>query len=587
VNLINKNFKIMKHYLSYLSTIVLFALISICTVNAQTSKGDTLFITTVEAMEIPLNEIIAGDTTASGDRQHKVYELEPDGWYSLSGTLNTSSYDLNLVSSKRTSTDQMRPILLFKEEFAGWALIESGKNVYLEGLHIMEAAETEGGNLGPWARAGLNLWPAGENQAVTMHDMVLDFSHSMWLAGAKNGLKLTLTNNLVRFRGGVNNDWWNGFAFVPNNIKDIEVYVENCTFYQSHFIAFNFGETIQKSLIIKNCTFVDNTHHLFVGKEWMNAEFSNNLFVNAFTNGETIGLRSGRDIDMPYGVINLDTMYYEIIQINDTTTALGNPLLEEEATRIVKVLNNNNYVNPKIKEFWQWAMNYDGSSDNDSVKYYDQYLVADPDFYDGFMNSRAQGMFANKDAYPNLSIENTTSLDPGFIDYPDFSDEMIMWAKVMYGPEGAADVKENYMPKIFQDPDGNVLMPTDPMVYNLKYTNTTLLQAATDGGPIGDRTWFLENGYNNIDVAKAAELKFNTNAVSIFNQIDKFLNVYPNPVTGNFINIDGTENEAKIIYNVSGSVVLTSNENSIDISKLNSGIYIIKSGDKTSRFIKQ
>jgi len=573
----------MKHFLSFSIVFAFMVTYMASIANAQVSKGDTLFITTADAIAVPLNEIIASDTTDLGARKHKVYELEPDGWYSLSGTLNTSTYELNMVGGKRTSSDQMRPVLLFKEEFGGWALIESGKDVYLEGIHIMEIAETEGGNLGPWARAGLNLWPAGENQTVTMHDMVLDFSHSMWLAGAKNGLKLNLSNILMRFRGGVNNDWWNGFAFVPNAINDIEVNVENCTFYQSHFLTFNFGETTQKSLKISNCTFVDNTHHLFVGKEWMNAEFSNNLFVNAFTNGErAVDRGDGRDADMPYSIINLDTMYFEIIQINDSTTALGEPYLDQEAARNVKVLNNNNYVHPDIKKFWNWAMEYD-----ESDGYYEGYLAADPDFYDGFMNSRTQGMFANKEAYPNLVHENSSSLDPGFIDYSDYSEEMIMWAKVMYGPEGAEDVKENNMPRIFQDPDGNVLMPTNPMIYNLKYANATLLKAATDGGPIGDRTWFLENGYNNIDVAKAAELEFNTSAVSIINNINKVLNVYPNPVSGNFINIEGAENEFKTIYSVAGSLILTSKENSIDISHLNSGIYIIKSGGKASRFIKK
>lgn len=214
----------MKNYLFFLVLFTSMTIFSVNIVNAQTSNGDTLFITSADAMDVPLNEIIAGDTTSTGERQHKVYKLEVDGWYSLSGTLNASSYDLTIVGEKRTSPDQLRPVMLFKEEFSGWNILDAGKDLHLEGIHIMEIAETEGGNLGPWARAGISLYSAGENQSVTMHDMVLDFSRSMWLAGAKNGLKLNLSNILMRFRGGINNDWWNGFAFVPNNIKDI------CTF---------------------------------------------------------------------------------------------------------------------------------------------------------------------------------------------------------------------------------------------------------------------------------------------------------------------------------------------------------------------
>lgn len=567
--------------------LLMFVGLFINQLSAQTSNGDTLIISHDDAMNLPVNEIIAGDTTAAGERIHKVYQLEPNGWYPFSAELAPITYDLNLVGGKRTSPDQFRPILLFSQDNEGWSLINAGQDVTLKGLHIMEVAETEGGALGPWARAGLNVWPAGENQTIILHDMILDFSHSMWLAGAKNGLKLDISNTLVRFRGSINNDWWNGFAFVPNQIDNIEVNVENTTFYQGHFIAFNLGETTQNSLKINNCTFVDNTHHLFVGKEWMNAEFTNNLFVNAFTNGETAALRGdGRDADVPYGIINMDTMYFEIIEVNDTTFINGDPLMEQEAERVVKVLNNNNYVHPDIKEFWDFATNYDGSDDipEDTIYYYDEYMATDPDFHDGLMNFRAQGMFENDEAYPYLEIENTTSLDPGFVNYPDFSAEMIMWAKVMYGPEGHPDVREQNMPKIFQDPDGNVLVPTDPMIYDLKYTNPTLLTAATHGGPIGDLTWFIEDGYNNVDIAAGiADLNIGTN-VSDDLQLP-VVSVYPNPVKDDILNINGAQGKLKVLYNIAGQTVISTIEEQINVSDLSKGIYILKVENESHKII--
>jgi len=62
--------------------------------------------------------------------------------------------------------------------------------------------------------------------------------------------------------------------------------------------------------------------------------------------------------------------------------------------------------------------------------------------------------------------------------------------------------------------------------------------------------------------------------------------VYPNP-SSEVINIESLGLELFEIYDVSGSLILTSSKALINIKNLNNGIYVIKQGTRTTRFIKQ
>ncbi len=556
----------MKRILTFTMFAIAIACFSTTRISAQTSKGDTLVITSEEAFETPLNEIIAADTNADGSQIHKVYELEPDGWYAMSATLDASTFDLNIYGGKR-SEGQMRPIILFREEVEGWQMINALQDLTLNGIWIMQIAETEGGAIGPWARAGISL--GSENQTVEIHDVVWDFNTASGLYNAKDGLNMNVSNVLMRFSGDPSNSWWNGFGIVTESIELDTVIIENSTFYQGNFFWFNFFGTSQNLLKIDHCTFVDHTHFPIHGSSYNNAEFTNNIFVNAFTNGEDEAARSGQDPDgLPYGIISIDTIHTVV----DTVTGERAWDPDMEAERNFLVANNNNYVNPDIKEYWDWAMNYDSSSDS---AYWD-FKVADPEYYDGFMNSRVKAMFEDDDTWPGLVHENTTSVNPGFVDYPDLSAELIQHSKHFYGPEGEPKAQ------IFFDPDGEPLIPTDPMVYNLKYTNETLLTASTTGGPIGDLTWFLDDGYNSPNVTTEPIVS----SVEEWVRFPKII-VYPNPVSGNLLKIKGAENMEKTVIDITGKIILSTKKNQIDLTEYSSGVYFIKIGESMHKIIRE
>ena len=133
------------------------------------------------------------------------------------------------------------------------------------------------------------------------------------------------------------------------------------------------------------------------------------------------------------------------------------------------------------------------------------------------------------------------------------------------------------------------LSPTDPMVYNLKITNAALRTASTTGGPIGDLTWELANGYNSTQ----AEILTDVKKVDELPTAFKLDQNYPNPfnptTTINFA-VPKADNVQLVVYNILGQKVATLVNNfmnagtytvNFNASKLSSGVYIysIESGN--------
>jgi hypothetical protein len=269
---------------------------------------------------------------------------------------------------------------------------------------------------------------------------------------------------------------------------------------------------------------------------------------------------------LPFGVLDVDTIFTDN--------------MSEEANRVLVVKNNNNFVKQNIKDYWAVCV-------ADQAKYH-EFRAPDPTFYDGFMNSRSRAMFENDTDWPGLELENTTSLDPQFADYFDYSDTLINYSKYFY-KYAWPDAKPT---KFMMDPaDANPYTPTDPMFYDLKVTNTTLRTASTSGSVIGDLTWELENGYNSTQT----EIATKVSEESLI-QPDEFvlLQNYPNPfnpATTISFNIPVSEKVTLEVYNALGQKVSTIlKEKSLRAgthilkfngSKLTSGIYFyrINAGD--------
>jgi hypothetical protein len=533
------------------------------TILATDEKTDTLVIHQTDQDAMPFNEIIAADTNADGSRKHLVYELDPDGWYPLSGELAAATYDLNIVGGKRTA-GQSRPVILVKDPFGGWWMLNAGENVRMEGVHFMQAQETIGGNIGPWARSGLVL--NSENKNVVFHDCIWDFTTGFSALMNKNGLNLKVTNCLFRFSKPTDNAVWAGQGLDVSSAQIDTVIIQNCTWYGGGPFMLKTWAATEKLFKMDHCTIVDFVQWPFHGVQWVNSEFTNNVFYNAYTMGEDSAQVKGQDPELlPFGVINIDTLYIDSLGVVD---------MAKEATRNLLVSNNNNFVKQNIKDYWAVA-----TAPADQIKYH-FFRAPDPTFHDGLMNSRSRAMFENDAAWPGLILENTTSLDPQFENYFDYSDTLINYSKYYY-KYAWPDAKAT---KFMLDPDGEPLMPTDPMVYNLKVTNSSLRNASTTGGVIGDLTWELPNGYNSLQSDIATDVKETRLQPDEFALGQNYPNPF-NPTTKIEFAVPASGNVSLKVFNVLGQEVTTLinkqmqagvHQVNFDASKLSSGLYIYK-----------
>ena len=533
---------------------------------ATTEKGDTLVIHAQDQQSTPWNEIVMGDTNASGVRNHMVYELDPGGWYPMSSTLTSGENDLHIIGGKRTA-GQSRPYILVDDEFGNngyWYMFSAGMDVTFEGLHVMQIAATIGGNIGAWARAGLEL--TGTNAHVVFHDCIWDFTTGFTAAMTKDGTNLKVTNCLFRFNKPLDNAVWAGQGLDVSAATLDTVIIKNCTWYGGGPFMLKTWESTEEFFQMDHVSIVDFVQWPIHGVHWVNSEFTNNLFYNAYTMGEDSAQIKGQDPDLlPFGVIDIDTLYFDENQNMDAT---------REAARNVLVSNNNNFTSQVIKDYWAVA-----TAEADQEKYH-FFKATDPTFYDGFMNTRTRAMFEDDATWPGLVMQNTTSLDPEFTDYFDYADTLVQYSKAFYIYAWPGTDSTSFM----MDPDGEPLNPTDPMYYDMKITNSTLRTASTSGGPIGDLTWELADGYNSTQAEILTDVKETPELPSAFVLKQNYPNPF-NPTTNIEFSIPESGIVTLKVYNILGQEVATlvnkqmatgSYQVDFDASKLSSGVYIYR-----------
>lgn len=133
-------------------------------------------------------------------------------------------------------------------------------------------------------------------------------------------------------------------------------------------------------------------------------------------------------------------------------------------------------------------------------------------------------------------------------------------------------------------------------IVNISFYNGANVDTNYDGNPDGNLQAIYDLGSFNVAWGISPEDSLNyvnwahgivTANSNVF--INNDIMIYPNPAT-NFINVENVKQYKTIrIFNVGGELIKTINNknNHIDISTLNSGVYIIKSGSRAGKFTKQ
>ncbi len=494
-------------------------------------SSDTLYVSAMPPGNI--NNVIAGDTTATGARKdpNRVYVLQQTGsvdtTYFFTATINLfanfSGGTLTIIGKNNPVTG-MPPVI---EPF-----------ILTDNTTPARFAECDDGNI-----SLNNLYFLGERTdglITTGDDRILDgIPVHAWLR-----INHCVFDNftagqgaLISYGGDSNSVYITNTEFrniqsqasFPTNIIFAEA-ADTLQFVNDTFFGISFGIWGNDNL-----QYLQFEHNTMVGCAWMplrvyqvdSAVISNNIFYDTYAWGlDSNSVRFGGLGNDPPAVIDLDSL----LQFSQP------PYNLTEAGRKITV-DNNAY-------FWQSGIDSTIAAIDDSAK---DYIVPPT-----WMDSLTTAMFADKTVWPGFSASNNVKADPGFsasivgpmvtgLDaytlarWSGTISTSTLWRQDITNPADVfGPVSKNWAQK------QGYAVPE-----NLAYTNSSLMTMGTDGKPLGDLNWY----------PTLLAVKQPVNAVpTSFTLSQNYPNPF-NPSTVIKVGLKQSGNVSLKIYNVLGEAV--------------------------------
>jgi hypothetical protein len=234
-----------------------------------------------------------------------------------------------------------------------------------------------------------------------------------------------------------------------------------------------------------NTVFMMTKAALFTLQQLYNVKITNNICYGVFA----IGL----DSSTAYNIANQNANFYSlpaVVELDTLGSMKGDPWFFTEAGRTISVQNN--------AYFWPVSMHNRWSEINAAAAATPALgRIVEPTF----VETRVPGMLTDKVTWPGILFASNLNVDPGFdADMVQHAaDTMLNFGKVVWSTGSGAGVR----PYLYKSDPLNMFagVPANwkttksyPVIENLRYSNTSLQHAATDGKAIGDLNWFPEQG---------------------------------------------------------------------------------------------
>jgi len=565
-----------------LSAILMVLLASSSVLFAQTSvSGDTLIIGPLNSDGQPLgalNEAISADTTATGERLHKVYKLQRNAQYILTEVIQG---DFPLVIVADAPDDENRPPIVrcgVKQDGSSvnrwWILYDDAtfKNIWVSGINLDGTGPID------WISQEVN----STHKTITYDGCIIEFPYTWWSMFADWG-----TNNVYKdinciFMniGNPTGAIWNGAIYNGGTIDSL--IEKNCTFYNFGCFATN-GTTFYVEL--DQNTFVNSVVHPVESHSDVIKVYTNNIFVNchAFSDDkdevkrhfdtEVKGLMNYAEIQ--FDPQQLDSLYGPGGAYGKNYDPNGDGTLTEG--ELAWTLRNNNwYYTQPIKDYWAqfpqvipnpWMNNYnkamfasatetsDWTWDLKKYTWADSNgnIITDPTNYDTLMIVDSTVAPQVHEPFIYFSEENTTNMDPGLVNINGtdalLAQNCINMRDDSYGLPAGDPVK-------FHGID-NYLAFTWPVTFDLGFTEASLLTGSDDGLPIGDLFHWFPASYDQwVIIHGTAVEDNNTSAPADFVLYSNYPNPF-NPTTTIKYDINTMGNVKLTVHNVLGEQVKT------------------------------
>lgn len=431
---------------------------------------------------LTIEKFISGDTTATGTRKNpnRVYFLQQ------TGSLDTEYYyydpifaksNINILGKVNPVTGHppvIQPMIRADNSAPSNFISSSGKNVTftLRNLYFL------GTRYDSVQATGDLLVLKGDTTTVIIDHCVIDQANGNLANFNGNWNKYYLTN--TEYRNGSNQFWQSGNGmWATNGVPMDTVVIHNNTFFCMGRAIYG-GPAYYRYLIFDHNTCFLGTGGLLLSPFQSNAVISNNIFYGVIAHGcdssyiKTAGANAAKE---GFGVVMMDSL-----------AAVGTKYGITEAQRKVVVTNNVYYWPQAFYTYWK--------SFNDTSKT----IRIVPPYW---MNQATVNKFNDKVHWPGISAAHNDSTDPGFpasIAGPAV-DSLVKFVKLIGYPAGNAGSYRWWQLRTDPYPTGvfrqfpttwNSWSKGYPVPENMRYTNTALQTAGSDGKALGDLNWFPE-----------------------------------------------------------------------------------------------
>ena len=413
---------------------------------------------------------VANDTARTEGR---IYVLKRGGFYYNEEHVSNSGFNLRIVgqTAEEGAASGENVCGAGGDEDCGPAIIQrfQREDGSVDGLMIESSGDGDGG------LTLKNLWLIGQdntgggqyepivinssNSRFIFDNVIFDRNTWHHLGFKQSGNDIFITNSLFRnLTDGT--QIWSGRAIRLEGGADTLAF-ENNTFMNLTSFPFQSEAEPVEYFLFNHNTLVNFGRNFNAGNIWKRAYVANNLLVNPFWQGESPEQYDGRMqtwVDQGNDPADLDP-FIGIFSIGVLPSRFG-----LEVDRRIALVNNSWWRDPAIEAFYT------------PLGVRAQPLVSDStasffNLYAGMMsqgNLNEQPLFGNAPLTPEVYAQMETFVSQWV------NGEATPWELLYWDPGRPA----------------NPLATTWPVPEDFSYTNANLMDAGTDGLPLGDLNWF-------------------------------------------------------------------------------------------------
>jgi hypothetical protein len=403
-----------------------------------------------------LRDAVLGDTTSGGARANlnRVYRLKKGGYYAITDRIENGSkggWALRLVGETPDASNNPAVLQVYRRNdgTVDQRMITGQNDLEMKNLWVTGADDL--GTQTAYQPVQIDA----SNHKFKFDNVIFDRSNFAIVAFTATGNVISFTN--CKFRnliGRPSTQQWEGRGVSVWADQDT-VIIENCTFFNVEFTAFQMESGAAKYVRFNHNTMVNIGRNFLTGAWWREAYFANNLLINGFWMGEGVA---------DYTASGRDPRAYNsgFMSIGPLPSIYG----PEQGRRIV-LANTATWRDP---QFTTWY------ADTIRPQYYINRVTKEDELTQ----------------YPNMVAKDTLWLAsrPNMPTYPDTLLPK-MWANIIDLRRGITPATP-YFFNLPQFGGSECFTCVDwPLPDNFSYTTpANILTAGTDHLPLGDLNWF-------------------------------------------------------------------------------------------------